>query len=326
MVGSVARVPPTLAAGRLTQDTARLDFKVKDPELISYIYWLLRTPQYRDYCDGRVTGSASASFSRDDFLAYPVPPLKPELLKIVRVLEAAEEKIDLNRQVNETLEAMARTLFRSWFVDFDPVRVKADSQKPQGMDAATAKLFPDSYEPSPLGPIPKGWRAARWGEIISLEYGKSLRGYESAVGTVPVYGTNGKIGWHTSPLCPHPGIVVGRKGAYRGVHYSTLPFFVIDTAYYVKPRGEVDLRWAYYEMLALDINSMDSGSAIPSTSRDDFYALPVIVPTVTIQKRFAELLSPIWQRQISNDEEARTLATTRDALLPKLLSGEVSVA
>src|SRR6202035_4247893 len=105
------------------------------------------------------------------------------------------------------------------------------------------------------------------------------------------YGTNGQIGWHTEPLCDHPGIVIGRKGAYRGVHYSSQPFFVIDTAYYVEPRREMELRWAYYEMLELDINSMDSGSAIPSTSREDFYALPVIVPPAAIQKKFIEMLT-----------------------------------
>lgn len=122
------------------------------------------------------------------------------------------------------------------------------------------------------------WRKCRWGDLVNLEYGKGLRGYEDSDGPYPVFGTNGPIGKHSVPLCNHPGVIIGRKGAYRGVHYSNRPFFVIDTAFYLEPKEDIDLKWAYYELLTNDINSMDSGSAIPSTSRDAFYSLPVTVP------------------------------------------------
>ncbi len=122
------------------------------------------------------------------------------------------------------------------------------------------------------------WHVCRWGDIATLEYGKALRNYQGDSQAYPVYGTNGRIGTHSKPLCPHPGVIVGRKGAYRGIHYSASPFFVIDTAFYLKPRTEIDLRWAYYQLLTQDINGMDSGSAIPSTSRDSFYHLRVAVP------------------------------------------------
>jgi len=122
------------------------------------------------------------------------------------------------------------------------------------------------------------WKQRKWEDLATLEYGKSLRGYENGSGQFPVYGTNGLIGWHSEPLCKHPGVIVGRKGAYRGIHYSSKPFYVIDTAFYLKPKADIDLRWAYYALLTQDINAMDSGSAIPSTSRVDFYALPVKCP------------------------------------------------
>src|SRR5947208_3289491 len=121
------------------------------------------------------------------------------------------------------------------------------------------------------------WRETTWGELATLEYGKSLRDYAEDSGKYRVYGTNGPIGWHDSPLCDRGGVIIGRKGAYRGVHYSPQPFFVIDTAFYLNPKREMDLRWAYYQLLTQDINGMDSGSAIPSTTRADFYALPVRV-------------------------------------------------
>src|SRR2546426_11930456 len=110
------------------------------------------------------------------------------------------------------------------------------------------------------------WRDLHWGDLATLEYGKGLRGYERGSGQYRVFGTNGPIGWHTEPLCDHPTVVVGRKGAYRGIHYSDGPCFVIDTAFYLESRDRFDMRWAYYELLTHNINSMDSGSAIPSTS------------------------------------------------------------
>ncbi|WP_152050803.1 restriction endonuclease subunit S [Tautonia marina] len=257
-------------------------------------------------------------------LHITLPPIDQQR-EIAAILGALDDKIDLNRRMNGTLEGMARAVFRSWFVDFDPVRAKSEGRQPPGLDAETAALFPSSFADSPLGPIPEGWHTRRWGDLVRLEYGKSLRSYEDSDGPFTVFGTNGPIGRHVEPLCSHPGIIIGRKGAYRGVHYHDAPFFVIDTAYYVEPKSQIELRWAYYEMLRLDINGMDSGSAIPSTSRDDFYSLPVIEPPVELQRRFVEVLTPCWANQKTHDEEAATLAALRDTLLPKLLSGEVRI-
>jgi type I restriction enzyme S subunit len=165
----------------------------------------------------------------------------------------------------------------------------------------------------------------RWGDLVTLEYGKSLSGYANEEGAYPVFGTNGKIGSHSEALCNHPGIVVGRKGAYRGVHFCSSPFFVIDTAFFVEPKVKLELRWAYYELLRQDINSMDSGSAIPSTSREDFYNLPVLTPPLETQQHFSRLLTPCWTRQEDNDRESLPAEGLRDTLLPKLISGELRV-
>ncbi|MEO9058329.1 MAG: restriction endonuclease subunit S [Ktedonobacteraceae bacterium] len=136
------------------------------------------------------------------------------------------------------------------------------------------------------------WRQIKWGDLATLEYGKGLRGYQNTDGRYPVYGTNGLIGWHETSLCDKPGIIIGRKGAYRGVHLSKTPFFVIDTAFYLKLlTNDVDLTWAYYQLLNFDINKIDSGSAIPSTSRDAFYQIPVLLPPLLTQRKIATILS-----------------------------------
>ena len=109
------------------------------------------------------------------------------------------------------------------------------------------------------------------------------------------------------------------------MHYCGSPFFVIDTAFYVEPKVELEQRWAYYELLRQDIDSMDSGSAIPSTSREDFYGLAVLAAPFEVQQRFVALLEPVWARQAKNDGESQVLAALRDTLLPKLISGELRV-
>lgn len=253
-----------------------------------------------------------------------LPPPK-EQAAIANVIGSIDDKIELNKRINETLENMAHALFQSWFVDFDPVRAHMEGRQPFGINAETATLFPETFISSPTGEIPTGWQHLEWGDIITLEYGKGLRDYASDTGTYPVYGTNGPIGTCDTPLWGKPGIIIGRKGAYRGIHFSSRPFFVIDTAFYVKPTVEMDIRWAYYAMSRIDLNSMDSGSAIPSTSRNDFYRLPTLFPSVDLQKRWAEFLAPVWQKQEQNISESKTLETLRDTLLPKLMSGEVRV-
>ena len=165
-------------------------------------------------------------------------------------------------------------------------------------------------EPKPAGE----WRTALWGELATLEYGKSLRDYDSPAGVYKVYGTNGQIGWHSEPLCSYASVIIGRKGAYRGVHYSPDPFFVIDTAFYLKPKVEMDTRWAYYELSTQDINGMDSGSAIPSTSREDFYGLLVQVPPLAEQRAIAHILGTLDDKIELNRRMNETLEAMAGAI------------
>jgi type I restriction enzyme, S subunit len=158
------------------------------------------------------------------------------------------------------------------------------------------------------------WRDMRWGDLATLQYGRALRGHDTGTGPFRVFGTNGPIGWHTEALCSHPSVIIGRKGAYRGVHYSPAPFFVIDTAFYLEPKTDIDLRWAYYALLTHDINAMDSGSAIPSTSRDAFYGLPVRVPPLPEQRAIAHILGTLDDKIDLNRRMSQTLEAMARAL------------
>ncbi len=171
-------------------------------------------------------------------------------------------------------------------------------------------------EPTKHRPEPAEWLERTWGDLATLEYGKSLRGYREGTGTCRVFGTNGPIGWHTDALADGPGVVIGRKGAYRGVHYSPEPFFVIDTAFYLKPKTDDDfeMRWAYYELLSQDINGLDSGSAIPSTSRDSFYSMPVQLPPPRDQRAIAHILGTLDDKIELNRRMNETLEAMVRAL------------
>ena len=292
-----------------------------------YLYSYMTSANFQSEIIARATGTSVDGLRQTEVLKMKIKLLPMEHQRqIGDTLYFLNTKIELNRRMNETLEGLARAIFQSWFVDFDPVRAQRDGLPPPARSPATAALFPDSFEDSELGKIPKGWRTIRWGEIATLEYGKSLRDYQAGVGRYVVFGTNGRIGRHDDALCNSEGIIIGRKGAYRGVHFSPEPFFVIDTAFYLKPKADLDLKWAYFELLNFDINNMDSGSAIPSTSRDDFYSIPVNVPPVEIQRCFGRIVTALFAKKFGNERESVRLAAIRDALLPKLLSGEIRVA
>ncbi len=151
----------------------------------------------------------------------------------------------------------------------------------------------------------------KWGDLISLEYGKPVSDKAKTDGKYPVYGTNGQIGTSDlPPLCNHASFILGRKGAYRGVHYSDVPFSVIDTAFYANNLREdlLDLRWAYYKFLTYDINNMDSGSAIPSTDRYAIYKLEADLPTIDEQRKVWGLLKCLDDKIALNSQINDNLA------------------
>ena len=158
------------------------------------------------------------------------------------------------------------------------------------------------------------WREVTWGEIAQLKYGKGLKGYKEETEGVPVFGTNGQVGYTKTPLCGTSGVIIGRKGAYRGVHFSSEPFYVIDTAYWLEAGEEVHPKWAYFNLKTVDINGLDSGSAIPSLSRADFDSLPCLLPEVSEQKAIAHILGTLDDKIELNQKMNQTLEEIAKAI------------
>ncbi|MFT8922896.1 restriction endonuclease subunit S [Acetobacter sp.] len=158
------------------------------------------------------------------------------------------------------------------------------------------------------------WRSSTWGEEISLEYGKSNRTYNTEKGRFRVYGSNGPIGWTDTALVNEPGVVLGRKGAYRGVQFSKTPFFVIDTAYYVKPKNSNDIKWLYYAIISDKLGEIDDGSPIPSTTRSAVYVREIDVPPIKEQKAIASILGSLDDKIDLNRRTNETLEAMARAL------------
>jgi type I restriction enzyme S subunit len=165
----------------------------------------------------------------------------------------------------------------------------------------------------------------RWGDISRLKYGKALVGYRETVrGEIPVFGTNGPIGFTDVAQVESPGVIIGRKGAYRGVRFSEVPFWVIDTAYYLAVGDDVIPKWAYYSLQLADINGLDSVSAIPSTTREGFYSLDVLVPPLRDQIAIAEVLGALDDKIAANTNLAETAAASATALFNLAASSPAS--
>jgi len=187
-------------------------------------------------------------------------------------------------------------------------------------------LFPDSFIDSPLGKIPKEWRVLAIGDVVELAYGKALKEEKRQPGKMPVYGSNGQVGWHNEKLVDGPGIVVGRKGNPGIVTWVPTDFYPIDTTFYVVPNGIIkSMHYLFHALKLQDLVSLGADSAVPGLNCNMAYMSKLIVPPEHLISDFDKQIKPIADAVHHNNEQSRTLAAIRDALLPKLLSGEIRV-
>jgi type I restriction enzyme S subunit len=304
-------------------------FQVNDPQELDPEYlmmWCRRTEFDRNVwftTDSSVRGG----FSWESFCAMklPVPSIEKQR-EIVKEYNTIVNRIRLNEQLNQKLEETAQALYKHWFVDFE-FPISKEYAQSIGKPELEGKPYQSNggemvWNEELDKEIPKEWTCLKWGELSTLEYGKGLKDYRDGLGRVPVFGTNGQVGKTIKPMVKSQGIIIGRKGVYRGVHFSPEPFYVIDTAFYLKPIIQLSLKWAYYEILRLDINSLESGSAIPSTSRDDFYDSFCAFPSNDVQDRFEKKLDVIVAHKELNNNQNNLLKELGDLLLSKMTKVE----
>ena len=272
-------------------------------------------------------------------LDIPKPPLA-EQKAIAAVLGTLDDKIELNRRMNATLEAMARALFQSWFVDFDPVRAKLDGRKPIGLDEPTAALFPSTFDETAVGHIPHAWRVGSIYEISNVIYGapfasslfnaeklgkpliriRDLPNESPAVFTTEV---------HTKGYLLQPGdIAVGMDGEFRAYLWAGVESWLNQRCCVFAPKPGFSAAFVRNSIIAplAQVEATETATTVIHLGKNDIDRFTVIIPDAPVAEAFKRQCQPWYDQIVANKQQSRTLATLRDTLLPKLLSGELSVA
>lgn len=322
-----------------------------------FVWYQMRTHRWNNFITSAKTGSAQPGTNAKVLSRFPVYlPSLGEQKRIASILGSLDDKIELNRRMNETLEAMARAVFKSWFVDFDPVRAKAEGRQPSGMDAQTAALFPDSFQDSPLGKIPKGWEVATIGAHIEAFKGLSYKGSGLSDKGVPLHNLNSVyeggcykheglkhyIGEYRERHLCMPGDVIVTN-TEQGFDYLLIGYPAIvpkcygaigiftHHIYRVRPNMVSPLTNHFIYLMLLSVPFREqvigytNGTTVNALSAEGLQRPIFVLPVKDIIRRFEQTITPIFDKQETLHDETLTLTTLRDALLPKLISGEIDL-
>ncbi|MBC7232148.1 MAG: restriction endonuclease subunit S [Chloroflexi bacterium] len=283
-------------------------------------------------------GSVYTNVSKSRFadIDVVIPKDIAEQRAIAHILGTLDDKIELNRRMSETLEAMARALFKSWFVDFDPVRAKAEGRDP-GLAQPLADLFPDSFEDSELGEIPKGWAVGCVGDEFDLTMGQSPPGhtYNEVGDGLPFYQGRTDFGFRfptrrvycTAPtrLAKKGDTLISVRAPVGDINMATEDCAIGRGV--AAARHKTGSRSYSYQFMRAQADAFDrfeaEGTVFGSIGKKDFHAIACVVPPRGLVAEFERRVAPLDSRIEVTDHESRTLAALRDALLPKLISGEL---
>ena len=343
---SVARccvVPKWTLPARVNQHVAII--RTSDRLNSTFLQKYLSAPRVKAYVLGHDSGGTRKALTKahiESFLV-PLPPL-PEQRRIAHILGSLDDRIELNRQMNETLEAMARAIFKSWFVDFDPVRAKVEGREAVGMDADTAALFPSAFQDSPFGEIPEGWEVLPLPEVIEINPRRVLKkgaiapylhmenlpkqGHRPYDWTIRKFNSGTKfINGDTLLARITPCIENGKTAlvdflAEDEVGWGSTEYIVL------RPKPPLPVEFGYFlsrsdNLRAFAIHNMTGTTGRQRVPHSCFDYYQLTVPTEQIAKRFGEIVQPFMEKIRFNSKQSRTLAEIRETLLPKLLSGEI---
>jgi type I restriction enzyme S subunit len=352
-VGQVAVVPSRFAGFNVARAVAVIHpLPHIAPEWIALC---LRSPLSQHLLGSRANTTVQTTINLKDLRALPIPlPPEDERCTIAEFVGALDDRITLLRETNTTLEAIAQALFKSWFVDFDPVRAKLEGSAPEGADEANARLFPDSFEESELGLVPTGWRVGTI-ESVAERVGMGPFGSNIKVETFVETGVPVISGQHLkqtlvedntfnfvtiehanrlSKSCVQHGDVIfthaGSIGQVSMLHTASLfeRYVLSQRQFFLRcDLAVLPPEWAIYFFSSplgqhlLLANASQVG--VPSIARPVTYlrSIKIVVPPLPLTQKFAETADSIHHRVMANRHKLQTLATLRDTLLPRLISG-----
>nr|PMG07914.1 hypothetical protein BCU99_05605 [Vibrio cyclitrophicus] len=297
------------------------------------------------------TGSAQGVLNTKSIakVVVPVPPVE-KAYEIGNVYKSFSDKLELNSQTNQTLEQMAQAIFKSWFVDFDPVKAKMNGEQPEGMDAATASLFPEKLVESELGLIPEGWDIGSIEDVTSKVFSGGtpatknedfwggdlpwfssgetrnnfIIGTEKYITEAGVRGSSTKASAYGDVLIASAG-----QGHTRGqTSFNSIDCYINQSVVALRAAGNVSAYWLYYNLERRydEMRSVsDSHSSRGSLTTKLLKGMPAIIPSKEIVITFDRIVESLVRKQVANSNQNEDLSALRDTLLPKLLSGEIDL-
>ncbi|HRH90388.1 MAG TPA: restriction endonuclease subunit S [Agitococcus sp.] len=350
-IGQVGIIPPNARFPKYIisnkQLRARLDTRRIRP---IFAYYWLSSPAMIQFIQSRNTGSTIPLINLTVLKSLPIP-VPPLLIQdaIVQTIEPLDNRISLLRETNTILEAIAQTLFKSWFVDFDPVKAKAQGKQPEGMDEATAALFPSEFEESALGLIPKGWRVEKFGNVIDKyidNRGKTPPLVKNGIPLIeikhllendicPSIDTDKQVSQETFDTWfrAHPqknDILISTVGTIGRLSLmGNEQLAIAQNILGLRVGSVIEPEYFYYLMKdSRFISDVDARLVITvqaSIKRKDLETIDLLVPPKDVQQAFTYLVSSLVDKQIENQQKSRTLANLRDTLLPRLISGQLRI-
>jgi type I restriction enzyme S subunit len=295
IVGKVVKAPKKVGGYLLNQNAVIL--RSKNSKMVNqvFLFYRLRNKDFSEYVVSGAQGSANqASITLKSIFnfEFSLPPIREQEI-IAQTLSNLDSKIELNHQMNKTLEAVGEAVFKRWFIDFEFPNQEGKPYKSLDGEMVTSEL----------GEIPKDWVLKKLGDVLELAYGKPLKDSARCPGRVPVYGSNGQIGCHKEELVRGPGIVVGRKGNPGTIVWSNTDFFPIDTTFYVVLKNELkSFHYLFYVLKKQNLPALSADSAVPGLNRNIAYLNDVLVPPSEILIQFDKLVSGLRAKIHQNSD------------------------
>lgn len=257
-----------------------------------FLYYYMFSPAWREEVERyKVNGSTVDRIPLVSFPSFRVdlPNMRTQKA-IADILFAIDQKIDSNSRVNENLQQQAQAIYASMFID--------------------------NADPA--------WIQGHLSDLITVKYGKDHK--KLGDGSYPVYGSGGIMRYVERPLYDKESVLIPRKGTLNNVMYVNQPFWSVDTMFYTEMKLPNVAKFVYHFVKAKDLASMNAGSAVPSMTTDILNAMEVTIPSASALEEFESLVAPMYRAMQENDIQSSKLSELRDALLPKLMSGEIDVA
>ena len=299
-----------------------------------FVYWFLRQETIRAHVDTIASGSVQKDLTHSAFktIEIKIPNLQTQK-RIASFFRAIDDRIALLRETNTTLEAIAQALFKSWFVDFDPVHAKQQGREPEGMDAETAALFPDSFEESELGLVPSGWKFSSLKEAVTIFDSKRipLAGQDRVKrqGPYPYYGAAALMDHVDDYLFDGIYFLMGEDGSVANsegfpiTQYVWGKIWVNNHAHVLQGNNGISTEHLMLYVKQININPYITGAVQAKLSQSNMWRIPFLMPRYEISIEFGKLICPLFNKIRHNSDQIMVLAELRDTLLPRLISGKL---